>query len=1003
MKRSITLFVMMFSVSLGISFSQQKISGKVTSAADKEPLPGVNVFIKGTTTGIVTNADGVYTFEVPQDATTLVFSFIGMKTQEIAIAGQSVINVELETESRNLEEIVVVGYGTAIKSDLTGSISKVSGDDLQKVPSSTFESTLQGKTSGVLMTSTTGKLGEAFNIRVRGTNSITASNQPLYVVDGMIISSDDFGINTNQPMNPLITLDPNDIESIQVLKDASAAAIYGSRGANGVVIITTKTGRKGDKSSVDFGYSFSTRQPTHKIEMLNATEYIELISEAIENVDFWGDGNYGPGDGERFIRENYFYDRDTADTDWQDLAFKDHAFSHEAYLNVKGGSEKSTYFAGVSYSDQEGILIKNNLKRINGRLNFDHTVSKYFDVSAKINYAQTTLDRVSNDNAFATPMQMIAQAPITPAYLEEDGDPNPYTIYFNSLLAAKYNKSQVNTSRAIASFNSRLHFIPKVLTLTSQVGIENFAQREEERQSPKTDDGQPAGKGSYRNVQNVNMTADNYLTFKKIFSEVHDFTAIAGISYQEIKYTSGSIQAKTFPNDDFEDLAGASENSFFSSLNRTTTYLSYFARGNYKLNNKYLLEASLRRDGSSRFGSDSRFGNFYAISGGWIVSNESFMENLPYVSFLKPRVSYGETGNAGIPDFGYMNLVDAKHYTDKTGFYAFQIGKSDLHWEKTVQLDLGLDFGFINNRISGEIDYYQKNTSDMLLKRSVPMTTGYTGLFENVGTMKNSGIEFVLNATPVSRGFVWNINFNITFNKNEVTKLIEPITYEQNRVEEGQSIGFFYMPEYAGVDPDNGDALYYTATGTTTNDYAEAEFRNVGSPHPDYFGGLSNSFSYKGFDLTVFFQFVQGNKIYRMQGIYSSNNAGWLDNQTKDQLDRWQKPGDITDVPQARYGYSNGDRTSSRYLEDGGYLRLKDVTLSYNLPTSVTEKLFVQNMRVYVSGLNLLTFTKFEGWDPEVTRTGTRRSQSALNVQQGVEYYSTPQEKGFTFGVNVTF
>jgi TonB-linked SusC/RagA family outer membrane protein len=982
---------------MSVAYNQQVITGIVSSAEDDQPLPGVNVVIKGTNTGVITDLEGAYSIEITADAMALVFSFVGMQTQEIAINGQTEINVSLETELTGLEEVVVVGYGTTIKTELTGAISKVSGEDLQKVPSSTFESGLQGKTSGVLMTSTTGKLGEAFNIRVRGTNSITASNQPLYVIDGMIISSEDFGIETNQPMNPLITIDPNDIQSIEVLKDASASAIYGSRGANGVVIITTKSGKKGERSQVNFGYSFSSHQPTNRIEMLNADEYVELFSEAFENSG-WAE----PGEGETFLREFVFSPIDTADVDWQDYAFKDHALSHEAYLNVTGGSEKSSYFAGISYSDQEGLLIKNNLKRTNGRINFDHTVSRYFDISVKLNYAQTILDRVADDNAFATPMQLIAQSPLTPAYLE-DGEPNANTIYFNSLLAEKYNKSQVNTGRTIGSFMANLHFIPEVLKFTSMVGIDNFNQREEERQSPKTDDGQPAGNGTYRSIQNVNMMADNYLSFKKTFSDVHVIDAVLGISYQEQRYTQGGIQAKTFPNDAFQDLDGASENSYFSSENRRTTFLSYFSRANIKLANRYLISASYRLDGSSRFGEDSRFGNFYSLSGGWIVTEENFIKNVAWISFLKPRVSYGVTGNAGIPDYGYLNLVDAWHYTNQTGFYASQIGRADLRWEKTAQLDVGLDFGFIHNRLSGEIDYYSKKTSDMLLERSVPMTSGYTEILENVGTMENSGLELVLNATPVSGNFVWNIHFNITFNKNKVTHLIEPITYEQNRVEEGQPIGFFYMPEYAGVDPDNGDALYYTETGETTNDYSEAEFRNVGDPNPKMYGGFANTFSFRGFDLNIFFQFVQGNEIYRMQGIFSSNNAGWLDNQTKDQMNRWQSPGDITDVPQARFGESNGDRMSSRYIEDGSYLRLKDVTLGYNLPGSFTQKFYVQKMRLYISGLNLLTFTKFNGWDPEVTRTGTRRTQTMMNVQQGVEYYSTPQAKGFTFGVNVTF
>ncbi len=997
MKRKITLLFLFIAVGISMTYGQQVIKGTVSSAEDNQPLPGVNVVIKGTATGVITDLNGAYTIEISDETTALIFSFVGMVTQEMAINGQTEINIALETEVTGLDEVVVVGYGTTIKSDLTGSISNVSGQDLQQVPLNTFESALQGKTSGVLMTSTTGKLGEAFNIRVRGTNSITTSNQPLYVIDGMIIASEDFGIETNQPMNPLTTLDPNDIESIDILKDASASAIYGSRGSNGVVIITTKSGGKNQRSNVNFGYSLSSRQPTNKIDLLNADQYVELLSEAFEN------GGYAEeGEGETFLREVVFYPIDTADVNWQDLAFKDQAISHDVYLNASGGSNKTAYFAGVSYSDQEGLLIKNNFKRASGRLNLDHAVSKYFDLSVKLNYTQTILDRVADDNAFATPIQLIAQSPLTPAYLE-DGEPNPNTIYFNGLLAERYNTSQVNTNRTISSFRANIHIVPELLTFTTMVGIDNFNQREEERQSPKTDDGQPAGNGTYRSLQNTIWMADNYFSLDKTFSDIHVLNVVLGMSYLEERFNEGGIQAKTFPNDAFQDLSGASENSYFSTENYKSTFLSYFARANVKLANRYLISASYRNDGSSRFGEDSRFGNFYALSAGWLITNESFMESAQWMSFLKPRFSYGITGNAGIPDYGYMNLVDAWHYTDKTGFYASQVGRSDLHWEKTAQTDIGLDFGFIKNRISGQFDYYIKNTSDMLLERIVPMSSGYTEVLENVGTMENKGIELTLNATPVSGDFVWNLNFNITFNQNKVTNLVEPITYEQSRVEEGQAIGFFYMPEFAGVDSETGDALYYTESGETTNDYAAAEFRNVGSPHPDYFGGFTNTFSYKGFDLNIFFQFVQGNKIYRMQGIYASNNMGWLDNQTTDQMNRWQSPGDVTNIPQARFGDSNGDRMSSRYIEEGSYIRLKDVTLGYNLPAELTKKFYVQKLRLYISGLNLLTITDFNGWDPEVTRTSTRQSQTMLNVKQGVEYYSTPQAKGFTFGINATF
>lgn len=1002
MKVKLLMALLFLCAKLSIAFGQEiTVTGLVTSSDDGSSLPGVNVLVQGTNSGTVTDIDGRYTLKVPAEA-VLVFSYVGYTKAEIPVEGRKVIDVSLKPDVTSLAEVVVTGYGKSLKTELTGSIDKIAGTDLQKVPTSTFESTLQGKTPGVLMTSTSGKLGEAFNIRVRGTSSISASSQPLYVVDGMIISTEDYGDPTNQPLNPLVTIDPNDIESIEVLKDASAAAIYGSRASNGVVIISTKSGKRNTSASVNVGYALSVNRETNRIEMLNAQEYMELFSESAENIGFWGDPSYGPGDGEQFMRDYFFYEADTVDTDWQDYIFRDRAISHESFMNITGGSERNSYYAGLSYTDQQGILTGNDFERLSARLNLDQHINKHFDLSARINYVQTKLDRVADDNAYATPLQLIAQAPVSPAYLP-DGEPNPNTIYFNGLLANKYNTNTNSSNRTITNLTANVHIVPEKVTFTSMLGIDNFNQREEERVSPKTDDGLPAGNGSFRIVQNLNLMADNYLTYDQKFGQAHNLNLVIGLSFQQEKYTRGTMGGKTFPSDSFLDLDAAAENSYFGSANSKTTFLSYFARANYKLKDRYLFSASFRRDGSSRFGEDKRFGNFYSFSGGWIMTKESFLSDINWLSFLKPRISFGETGNAGIPDYGYMSMVEAKQYAGKAGFYPFQIGNPTLQWEKTTQFDAGIDFGFFNNRLSGEIDYYIKETSNMLLNRSVPMSSGYSSIFENVGKMENKGLEIILNATPVSGAIVWNLSFNVTYNTNKVTKLVEPLNYTQNRVEEGQPIGFFYMPEYAGVDPDNGDALFYMANGETTNDYADAEFRNVGNPNPKYFGGLSNSFTYKGFDLNVFFQFVQDVDLYKMHGIYMSNNAGWVDNQTKDQLRRWQQPGDITDVPQARFGESNGDRMSSRYIADGSYIRLKDLTLGYSLPDNLVSKMAMQKLRIYISGLNLITITQYDGFDPEVTATGTNRSQTSLNVQQGVEYYSTPQAKGLTAGINITF
>jgi TonB-linked SusC/RagA family outer membrane protein len=998
MKKQCTFLFLLLMLILSGRAQEQQVTGRVISSEDKEPLPGVTVVVEGTSLGTVTDAQGTYKIAPTAGSGKLSFSFIGKKTLVEKINGRTTVNVALENAAIDMNEVVVVGFGQQIKSDITGSISKVNVGDLQKGADLTFESSLQGKTPGVFIQKSTGKLGEGVKIRVRGTSSLSASNQPLYVVDGMIITSQDQGSTGNHPTNPIADLNFDDIESIQILKDASSAAIYGSRGSNGVVIITTKNGKKNQKSEISVGYSRNFSQPTRITDFLNTSEYVELIGEALENA-----GEADPGQGGSTILSWGGIDslNGAPDVNWNDHIFKK-AVSSNLNVTVTGGNEKNQYYAGFTYEDQQGILIANDYKRYSGRVNFNQTVNDRLDIGIKFNFVKSFLDRASNDNAYATPMQLCAQAPIFEPYI--DGEPSENMFYYNGLISYKYDKNLTSVSRTFANAYANL-ILTKGLLFRSVFGIDNLDQREDQYRSRKTDDGSPSGEGYLRNVNVFNWSWDNYFSYEKTIGETHKLELIAGNSLQKTDRFVSRTGGKTFPSDEFQTISAAAESNDYYSAATGFSYLSWFARGNYKYANKYLAGLSYRIDGSSKFGKETRYGNFYSGALGWVISEEGFLKGSPLVSFLKLRASMGMTGNSEIGDYDAMGLYEGRSYAGKPAIYPLQLENKNLSWETTTQTDIGLDFGFFNNRLNGEIDYYYKKTTDLLLSRLLPYSSGFASITENVGKLENKGVEFTLNSTNISGKFTWQTSFNIATNQNKILEIVNPMTFGRNRVEEGQPIGVFYMKKYAGVNPDNGDALYFLKEGSdeTTNNYSQAADMVVGDPNPDFYGGLENIFSYAGFDLKIFFQFVYGNDLYNEAGRFMSANGDYVDNQTKDQLKRWQKPGDITDIPQARFSESNGTRTSSRWIYDGSFLRLKDVTLGYNVPKRLTKKINIERLRLYVSGLNILTWTNFPLYDPEVSSADINMTTTSQNIQQGIWYYSTPQAKSFTFGINLTF
>lgn len=1001
-------------ISQEVIAQNRTVSGTILSGEDNLPLPGVNVSIEGSPRGTITDLDGRYSIQGSPNE-TLVFSFVGFLSQQFPIGNQSTIDVTLLPDTKTLGEVVVVGYGSVTKGDLTGNIASLKGAEIANIPVPNFTEALQGRMAGVFVESSSGKVGEGVKVRVRGTSSISSGSDPLYVIDGVpVTTSGTLGYG-----NPLSDINFNDIESFEVLKDASAAAIYGARASNGVVLITTKSGTSG-RTKFNVGFQRGISSPTRLIEWMNAADYVELTRESAINADFI--------DGfDSTIPENYpdswleyVENRMTTmsghgdwrnlntDTDWQNQAFNKDAGVTNINFSASGGSDKTQFYLSGGYDKQDGIIIRNDFERISGRFNLDHEVSDQFNIGINIGLSRTVTNRLSNDNQFNNPIQLVALAPITPIRnLEGELYDRPVTSYYNNLIDSENATWQQVGFRNLANIYGEYSFTDN-LKFRTEFGTDILNQNEERYFGSRTNTGQSTnGYGTSQWVRIFNYNTNNYFTYSKIFNAKHDLNLTAGMSFQMSERNYTFVEGQEFPLDELKTLASAADITGGESTFTNFSFLSYFARANYKFNNKYLLTASGRVDGSSRFGNESKYGFFPAGSVGWIVSEEDFLRSNNTLSLLKLRASYGLTGNAEIGDFDHLGLFAPQAYGQISGLIPDQIPNSELRWEKTAQFDIGIEFGLFSDQITGELDYYHKKTFDLLLDVPVPSTTGFLTQTQNIGNMKNYGIEVVINSTNLVRpNITWTSSLNLARNYNEVTALADGQTSIPsgtssilNSITVGEPIGAFYGVAYAGVDPNNGDALFYTneQKNETTNNFNNAERMILGSPHPQWVGGLTNTLIVGNFDASILFQGVYGNDIYEVGGSFYAANADWFDNGTKKQMNRWQVPGDETDVPQARFGAGNGTQASSRYLSDGTYLRFKTLSVGYSLPSTILDRFKVSSLRIYFTGQNLLTFTNYSGWDPEVN------TDYLDSFYMGNDFYSAPQAKTFSMGINVGF
>lgn len=1014
------------------AIAQKVVTGKVTDAKSGAGLPGVTVNVKGTNTGTSTDADGTFSLTVPSESSVLVFSSVGFTTKELS-ARVGNFNVQLaESSASDLNEVVVVGYGTTIKKEITGAIGKVKGDEIRNMPVPNLNQALQGRAAGVFVESQNGKVGEGIKVRIRGAGSVNSSNQPLYVVDGVPLAGGAFGSSTAD-------INFNDVESFEILKDAAAAAIYGSRAANGVVVITTKRGKSG-KTQFNLGVQYGTNSPTNKRGFLDRQEYIDYFREAGRGAAEFhmrpdgGDNWFGFANlnaaytyfdnlmtarfdrysGWRPFRGGKDWRTGTVNTNWEDEAFQD-AQTSQIELSAQGGNDKTKFFISGSINTQDGILIGNNFQRMGIRANIDHQVNDWLKIGINAGLNKIVRNQVPLDNAFSTPMQAVALAPITPVRdsLGRLFD-RPVATYYNPLIEIEETQRKSEGFRNQGSIYLEAK-LAKGLIAHADMGLDMIIQNSNNWWGPRTLVGAAtplqSGAATSEWFRNTRWMTNNYLSYKTTFGEKHKLDVTGGFAFENLDERSTYIEGSDLPDLALKQVSSATTFTDGAGTRGENNLVSLFARANYVFDEKILVGASFRDDADSRFGTNYKHGQFWSASLGYVLSNTKFFQKFDFLSFLKPRISYGTTGNnTGLGFYSATSQYGAATYGTASGLAISQFGNDDLRWETVAQFNVGLDFGFFNNKLTGELDFYNKKTTDMLLNRPVTAVSGTTAIFGNIGEMENKGFELTLNTVNISsRNFRWTTSLNISNNRNKLLKL----DGEQNEILPndarfanalivGQPIGVFWAPKFVGANPENGDAMFLKADGTTTRFWDQAQKQIVGDPNPEWFGGVTNSFSYKGFELSVLFQGVFGNQVQDGAGGFMSSSGSWFDNQTRDQLNAWTTKGEVTNVPQARILWLDGDdgasNISSRYVYDASYVRLKNLTFGYTVPQKVMSKIGLSSARVYLSGVNLLTFTDYPGWDPEVNT-----DYRAGNVNQGSDFYAAPQIKSWVFGINIGF
>ncbi|WP_409014522.1 SusC/RagA family TonB-linked outer membrane protein [Dyadobacter sp. CY327] len=978
---------------------QGKVQGNVTDAGG-EGLPGVNIHLKGTNIGTTTDAKGGFNIDAEADA-VLVVSYIGYATQEIKPGNKGKLSITLASDQRQLNEVVVVGYGTQERKNVIGSITKVDPTDVKNIPAGSFDAQLQGKVPGVQITSNTGVPGEAVTVRVRGATSINGDNDPLYVIDGVFMNSNSMQtIGTGgKATSPIADINPNDIESLEVLRDAEATALYGSRGANGVILITTKRGKYNQKAKVSVNASYGLAKAEKLWDLTTGPEHAQLVNEWWVNTGkdtpslnrTEANRPFRPASegGRGLPEEQKTYDRlgeifQTAPVQNYDLS-------------VSGGTATTKYYIGGGYNSQESILKPINFNRASFKVNLDQKISDKVQIGVSNSFARTFRNQARAGDG---PAGGLLQAALhTPTYLSptnENGELVGRAGFDNvSLLLQHYDVKSVSL-RYIGNLYAEADILPNLKFRTSW-GLDYNNYDENEYWNTFLISGSPNGLATANNGQATTWINEQTLTYRQKIGTKHSFGILIGNTIQSDLNTGTTSTGRGFASNSFKLISSAATTTGSNSWSKKNL-ASFFSRIDYNYGGKYLIDFSIRADGSSSFGADRRWGYFPSVGGAWRVKQENFLKNVAVLSDLKIRASYGVTGNQnGLGSFAALGLWGSgSPYQGNPGIAPQQLANPDLQWERTSQFNAGADIAFFGDRLGIEVNVYSKYTSNGLLSLTLPATTGFANYRSNTAEISNKGFELAIRSVNFQNNtFSWTTSFNVARNINKIEKLENPLEYGSRSLillQQGQPLYSFWVYKQLYVDPQTGNTVYEDVNKDGKITIADRQIN--GSIWPKFFGGLTNSITYKGFDINAFLAFQYGNKVYNHNKffgegggardaariIFASNN------------DRWQKPGDITDVPRPDGVNVNNYRDGgSRWLEDGSFIRLRSLAIGYTIPVRG-----ISSLRLYVTGSNLFTITKYTGLDPE-------SSSSSAQNEQGIDLGTPPQPRSVLVGVNLTF
>ncbi len=1001
-----------------------RITGTVTSSEDGLPIPGVSIIVKGTNQGVTSDLDGKYVLNAPAGATTLVFSFVGMKSQEVEIAGRAVVDVVLEPESKEIEEVIVTGYTSRTKNSITGSTVQVKGETLKNISVSSVDQALQGKVAGLVISSSSGTPGSIQDIRIRGAGSLTASNDPLIVIDGVPVINGNFsGSTAVTSLSALSSVNNDDVESISVLKDASATSAYGARGSNGVIVITTKKGKVGKTNYNLSAYYGFQNKAAEGPKVLTGAQREELYIDAVYNTygvangftkdqaEAWALSHLSAGNT---LRLNNWIAAGRPNNDWEKAVANENAPTQNYMFSASGGTAESSFYTSLGYNNTENIILGSTYRKINGSFNFTKKFTDKIKFSTNNSVSNVLQDGLLLEQSayFGSPIagKYFMSSFVSPR--NPDGTPNLNTgSTYNWLYLKDHNDVYNNLTRGITNSFVEIEVI-KNLKFKSLVAMDYTLTDYKSYYNRNYGDSQPENGTSEASVdRNFNVVTQNSLSYNLVYGN-HNIQAMALIEYQKNteKYLYG--YGENFATDGLTNISSAGANFDASSSFNDWMNASYLGMINYSFLGKYIVDFTYRREGSSRFAKGQRFGNFWSIGAAWNLKEEEFLSGISLINSLKLRTSYGVSGNSGIGLNTYQSLLayDAD-YAGAGAVYPSGFGNPTLTWEKNHNYDIGLDFGILNNMFSGSISMFNKVTSDLLQAVPLSRTTGHDSYNSNVGSVTNKGIEAIINVQVVkSKDFNASLSFNFATLSNEVTKLAKDgagnnivIETGTTKIDVGHPIREWYMRKYAGVNPDNGNAQWYIngkddAEGITEDYYAARVNFQGSSAIPTYSGGTSVHLDYKGFYFDASLYFAGGHQVFEDWSFYT-NHAGTYTivnyQGVAKLMKRWQNPGDITDVPRQQFSATagNASRTSTRFLYDGDYMRLKDLVLGYKFDKALLTKIgFSGDVTIYARGANLFTWVKDDRleYDPEVRADGFTR-------------LTNPPLKSITFGLNINF